>query len=476
MSAPGTNTPPNVPAEGAGAESTPPATRGRRTRTVMAAIRWVLLALVTFAAGYTVWTFWGPEPASEAAGPDRFYCPMHPQIRSARPGTCPICYMNLEPIPEERLSEGASEHDHHGESPSDVVPVTLSPEKRKLVGIVTTPVTKGTLADRLRVPGVVTAPETGRAEVRVRAPGFVEQVAVRQTGVRVTRGQPLAWIYSPEIYRAQGDLIAATRWSGGADGAPGGAAEMASAARRALELLGVGSSDIDEIARTGTPIRAVAVRAPASGYVTRYAAVLGTRADPSMVLYEIADLSSVWVVASVHERDVASVRAGAPARFTLSGARGEAMTARIHLVEPSLDEATRTARVRLVLPNKDGQLRPGQFGEVELELPAEEGLFVPRDAVIRTGEHEYVYLDTGGDRLVPRLVRTGLARDGQVLVLEGVAEGDEVVTRGSFMLDSESRLQASLAGAPAAEDAGAADASHGEDASHGADAGASVTP
>ncbi|HSC86461.1 MAG TPA: efflux RND transporter periplasmic adaptor subunit, partial [Polyangiaceae bacterium] len=295
------------------------------------------------------------------------------------------------------------------------------------------------------------APETGLAQVRVRTAGFVERVAVSQTGVAVKRGQPLAYVYSPEAYRAQEDYVAASRWSASAPaGGPLPNAELTAAARRSLELLGLGAADIDEITRTHQPIRALPIRAPAAGVVTRFNALLGSRADPEMVLYEIADLSKVWVIASVHERDVSSMRVGMEVRFTSANSTQEALTGKVDLIEPILEESTRTARVRIVLANADGNLRPGQFGEVEFELSGSLGLSVPRDAVIRTGEHEYVYLATGTDRFEPRLVRTGLSREGRVQVLSGLAEGDRVVTRGSFMLDSESRLKASLAASSSA--------------------------
>jgi len=428
----------------------------RRALRTMAVVRWGLLGLVTLLAAYTVWTFWGPKQDGHAAHEEaRYYCAMHPQIRSPEPGECPICHMNLEPIPEERrnapATSSAQAASPSAASPSNVTPVTVSEEKQRAVGLATSLVESTTVGDRLRVPGVISAPETGLAQARVRAPGFVEQVAVRQTGVRVTRGQPLAFIYSPEIYRAQEEFLAATRWSGASSGdgtAPTGAADLSAAARRALELLGLSTTDIEEIARTGRPIRAVAVRAPASGYVTRFNAVLGSRAEPEMVLYEISDLSSVWVVASVHERDLNAMRVGMTARFTTTNTPAEPLNGRVDLIEPLLEESTRTTRVRLVVSNRDGRLRPGQFGEVEFELPASPGLFVPRDAVIRTGEHEYVYVATNAERFEPRVVRTGVSREGRVQVLSGVTEGDRVVTRGSFMLDSESRLQASLAAAP----------------------------
>jgi Cu(I)/Ag(I) efflux system membrane fusion protein len=364
--------------------------------------------------------------------------------------------MSLEPIPEERrnpsLASSAQAAPPSAPRPPTVTAVTVSEAKQRAVGLATSVVESATLGDRLRVPGIISAPETGLAQARVRAAGFVEQVAVRQTGVRVSRGQALAFIYSPEIYRAQQEYLAATRWSGAASGdstGQPGTADIATAARHALELLGLSPTDIEEITRTGKPIRAVAVRAPAAGYVTRFNAVLGSRAEPETVLYEIADLSRVWVIASVHERDVNAVRVGRTARFTTTNGQAEPLRGRVDLIEPFLEESTRTTRVRLVVPNRDGRLRPGQFGEVEFELQALPGLFVPADAVIRTGEHEYVYVATSADSFEPRLVRTGLSREGRVQLHSGVAEGDRVVTRGSFMLDSESRLQASLAAAPA---------------------------
>lgn len=461
-----------------------------RSLRIMASVRWVVLALVTALAAYAVWSSVGgadldagaahdhagyycpmhpqitsPEPgecpichmklepipkgrkAQTASAQPTYHCPMHPQITSHAPGTCPICSMRLEPVPEKPQPETTATPAQPAAGPADVAPVTLSPDKQQAVGLLTTPVESAALGDRLRVPGVIGAPQTGLAEVRVRAPGFVERVAVRQNGVRVTRGQALAYVYSPEIYRAQEEFIAARRWSGSGTGErpSGPAAEVAAAARRGLELLGLGDEDIDEIARTGRPIRAIAVRAPAGGVVTRFNAVLGSRAEPEMVLYEIADLSSVWVIASVHERELGALRVGQKARFVSSGGEAQPLAGRIDLIEPLLEESTRTTRVRLVVPNRDGRLRPGQFGEVEFELAASPGLLVPRDAVIRTGESAYVYVATGDDRFEPRRVTTGIAREGRVQITSGLSAGERVVTRGSFMLDSESRLQASLA-------------------------------
>ncbi|MCC6213518.1 MAG: efflux RND transporter periplasmic adaptor subunit [Polyangiaceae bacterium] len=455
----------------------------------MAVVRWLLLLSVVGIAGATVWRFWGPaEHAHSEAREARYYCPMHPQIRSPDPGECPICFMRLEPIPADRrqpaVAGAASPAPATSGAPSatgaqaasgapagstsappEVVAVTVGADQQRAIGLVTAPVERATVGGRLRVPGVVSATDSGRSEVRVRAPGFVERVAVRQTGERVRRGQPLVYVYSPEIYRAQAEFLAASRWSEAAPAGapPSGAPELVAAARRGLELLGLSRGDLDRISRTGQPIRAIAVRAPASGTITRFGAVLGARADPETVLYEISDLSTVWVVASVHERDLGAVPIGAPARFSSAAADATALTARVDSVEPSIDEPTRTSRVRLVVRNPDGRLLPGQYGEVELELPGAPRLLVPRDAVVRTGERTYVYVAAPGDRFEPRRVTAGREREGRVEILAGLSEGERVVTRGGFMLDSESRLQASLAATPAAGGASSPAHRHGSE-------------
>lgn len=430
----------------------------RRALHSMAIVRWTLLGLVTMLAAYSVSTFWLPPHGEYAAHDEQhYYCPMHPQIRSPDPGECPICHMKLEPVPKERRQQNTPATLDTATSstvtsqPSHVAAVTITKEKQLTVGISTSFAESATLGDRLRVPGVVNAPETGLAQVRVRAPGFVEQVNVRQTGVRVYRGQALAFVYSPEIYRAQEEYLAATRWSSATsdtDQEQRGTTNIATTARHALDLLGLSPTDIDEITRTGKPIRAIAIRSPTSGYVTRFNAVLGSRAEPEVALYEIADLSDVWVIASVFEQDVTTLTVGTTARFIATKNYAEPLNGRVDLIEPIVDESTRTTRIRLVVPNRGGHLRPGEFGEVLFDLPISTGLFIPRDAVIHTGEEEYVYVATSIDRFEPRLIRTGFSRNERIQVLAGVSEGERVVTRGSFMLDSESRLQTSLAAAP----------------------------
>ena len=212
----------------------------RATR-VMALVRWALLVAVTALAGASVYRFWGPLPERAGVASDaRFYCPMHPQITAPNPGECPICHMALEPIPTERARAPqpamATDAGHaHDAAALPLATVTLALDRQQLGGVVSEPVRRGGAVGALRAPAVVEASERGRYEVRVRAPGFVERVAVRETGAEVAAGQPLAWVYAPQVFQVQQELLAARRWAG----PPGGArsADVSAASRQSLDAI-----------------------------------------------------------------------------------------------------------------------------------------------------------------------------------------------------------------------------------------------
>ena len=421
-----------------------------RSMRVMALVRWALLVAVTAVASASVYRFWGPAPEHAAASHARFYCPMHPQITSQAPGECPICHMTLEPIPDERGDHGGHSHDASTVSEradagalAHLVEVTLTLDRQQLGGVVSEPVRAGSSLRSLRVPGVIEVPEGARSEVRVRAPGFLERVAVRESGVTVAVGQPLAWIYAPQLYQTQQELLNAARWSG----QPGGAhaSDVRGASRQALELLGMAPQDVDSMIAAGVPTRAVPIRAPAAATVMRVSAVPGLYTTPETALYELADLRRVWIIANVWERDMSAVRRGAVARF-ITGAGAE-VSARVLLVETAVSTESRAARVRLEAANPSMTLRPGTYGEVLFD-PSSAGaarLEVPRDAVIDTGLERYVFVQTSEGSFSPRLVRTGALTGDRWEVLGGLREGERVVSRGTFMVDSESRLRAALA-------------------------------
>ncbi|MBK8258274.1 MAG: efflux RND transporter periplasmic adaptor subunit [Polyangiaceae bacterium] len=422
-----------------------PSARGLR---VMSVVRWILLALVTLLAGYNVFTMWGPSSSSQGeVRPDRFYCAMPPPVRSPDPGTCPICHMDLEPIADDRRDTQPSQPSSSAPAPQGLSVVTLSADRQQLIGLGTVAVESGRSSSVLRVPAVIEAPQSGMSEVRVRAAGFVEGLTVRETGVTVKRGQPLAYIWSPDIQRAQEELLAANRMA--SDPAVSAALgktsdDMLSASRRALVLLGVSNGEIDSVLKNGKPTRTVAVRAPAAGVVTKVLVVLGSRVMPETALYEVSDLTSVWAIANLNEQNLADVEPGAAVQFTPMGRPADVHMAHVDLIEPDLTRSARSARVRITLKNEDNSLKPGQLGEVSFTLPDESALFVPRDAVVDTGADQYVFVAAGEGRFEPRLVKVGRPLGDKIAILKGLQVGEQVVTRGGFLLDSESRLRAAL--------------------------------
>lgn len=418
----------------------------------MAIVRWAILVAVAALAAGTWWTFVLRE-APAAQGEPRFYCPMHPQIRAAEPGTCPICYMRLEPIPDaDHAHEEHQGHEHgagvDAAATLEPVPVMLTTERRQLAGIATEPARRIAIEAAARWPAVIEARDGARAEVRVRTEAFVERLAVREPGVRVRAGQVLAWVYAPEILRAAEELRAALRWPAipGTELAAGGSAvpSAEAALRERLVLLGVAPSDVDTLLEGERPARTVPLRAPIAGHITRLGAVRGAYAGPDAVLFEITDLSRIRVVASAESTELPMLESDSSATY-VSRAGGDGVAVDLELVEPRVETDTRTARVRFLARNPEISLRPGDIGEVRVLGATREQLVVPRDAVIDTGERRYVFVEREGGLFEPRSVELGALRGEHRVILSGLEPGERVVARGAFVLDSESRLQAALA-------------------------------
>lgn len=486
-----------------GAETAPPGTRAAGI------VRWGLIALMAVVAIASVvhatgLSLGGREHAT--GGEQRYYCPMHPQIVQDRPGDCPICNMTLVPKPAANVlasntmtpalaTDGGAGGKYycpmHPEVSSDdpnatcakcggmkllprptnaggsddrplasdvpgLVPVELGQQRTQLMGMRTARVTREPLAGALRATGVVTASERGLAQINTRFAGYIEKLLVSETGRRVRRGQALATIYSPEVLRVQQELLTARRWDRPAHEA-GATPEhapladgLADDARRRLELLGISRQEIEQVLRSGKAIPALAIRSPVDGYVISKTAVEGGVVQPGTPLFEIADLSRVWVIAEVYESEVARVRVGQPARLDLAAFPGETFTGRVTFVHPTLDAASRTLRLRLEFKNRPGnsgpKLRPGMYGNVALDVPAASALSVPVEALVDTGDVQYVFLAREGGRFEPRRVTVGARGSDRVQVLSGVQEGDTVVTTANFLIDSESRLRAAVEG------------------------------
>jgi Cu(I)/Ag(I) efflux system membrane fusion protein len=297
--------------------------------------------------------------------------------------------------------------------------------------------------------------------------GYVERLNVDFTGRFVREGEPLLEIYSPELVATQQEYLLARRARIEAkDSATQGVAEdsaaLLEAARRRLLLWDISPRDIERLDATGEVRRRLNLYAPMSGYVLEKTVLHGMRVTPMDSLFRIADLDSVWVMADVYEQDLPRVALGARAEITASHLPDRTWTGRVAFIAPVLDEATRTIKVRIEVPNEDAALKPEMFADVVLHYGGESSLAVPESAVIDTGRRQVVFVDRADGTLEPRTVRLGAKAGGLFPVRSGVAEGEEVVVSASFLLDSESSLRAAGAGTDAPAAAGAEDHSgHG---------------
>jgi membrane fusion protein, copper/silver efflux system len=331
-------------------------------------------------------------------------------------------------------------------------PVTVSPESRARLGILVVAAEVRALTREVRLVGQVVPAETAARTVTSRVDGFVERLNVDFTGRAVRRGEVLLELYSPLLVAAQQELLLAVRLRRalGADAAQEAAQNadsLVAAARRRLEFWDISDDQVAALERSGAVRRTLALRAPSDGVVMEKRVTQGQAVAAGAVLYQLADLDTVWLEADAFESDLGAVRVGQQAEVAFDAYPGEPVRGRVAFVYPMVDPASRTGRVRIELANPAARLRPGLFGTVRIVAPlGVRGVVVPRQAVLVTGDRQLVFVADSADRFLPRLVEMGLETDSLVEIRGGLRAGDRVVATAAFLLDAESNLGAAMAG------------------------------
>jgi Cu(I)/Ag(I) efflux system membrane fusion protein len=332
------------------------------------------------------------------------------------------------------------------------MPVTVSREERARLGILITTAEVRSLTRDVRLVGRVEPAETAARTVTSRVDGFVERLYVDFTGRAVRRGEVLLDVYSPALVAAQQELLLAVRLRSAMTGAATAEAarnadSLVAAARRRLEYWDISDDQIAELELGGAVRRTLALRAPSDGVVLQKNVVQGQAVMAGAPLFQIADLSTVWLESDVFENDLAAVRVGQHAAVGFDAYPGETVHGTVAYVYPTVDPASRTGKVRVEIANRGDRIRPGLFGTVRITAPlGVRGVVIPRQAALVAGDRQLVFVEDSAGRFMPRLVTLGVEADSLVEVRSGLRAGERVVATAAFLLDAESNLGAAMAG------------------------------
>jgi len=354
-----------------------------------------------------------------------YRCPMHPDIVRDEPGKCPVCGMDLVKVEQQQVGTGTAGPE-----------VRISPAVINNIGVRTTAARLGAPERRAATVGYVAFDERRMRQVQPRAEGWIEGLAVRATGETVTAGQLLFTLYSPMLESAQQEYLDAQRI---------GNRDLIEASRERLRALGLEAGAVERLARGGRASGRVPFHAPIGGVVTELAVREGAMVSPDTMALTITGLGSLWVIAEVPESQAAWVRPGTAAEIRLPSLPGETLAGRVEYVYPELNAETRTLRARVVLEAAGQGLRPNMLANVTLVGEAgAPAVMIPRSALIRGGREDRVVVALGDGRFAPRRVVAGPESGDEVVIREGLADGEQVVVAGQFLLDSEANLRSGL--------------------------------
>ncbi len=391
----------------------------------------------------------GEKPSKEGEVKTMYQCPMHPQVIQEKKGECPICGMNL--VPRKMIYRGGKwnpyeetekmEHEsmeHKVKTPPFLTEVNIPVERQYLIGIKTEVVKSKTSRKKIRTYGKVDYNEKGIYTINLKFGGWIEKLYLDYEGKFVKRDEKVFEIYSPEAYQAQEELLLAEKMKDSL---------LFENVKKKLLLWGIRESQIEEILKSKTPNMVISFYSPYSGFVMEKHIFEGMKVEPGMNLYKIADLSRVWILADIYEYELPFVKKDQRAEIEIPYIPGKKFYGTLEYIYPELDMNTRTAKIRISANNPEYDLKPGMYVNVKIEVNLrEKEITIPVDAILFSGENNYVFVKKGKGIFEPRIIELGPKVDDGYIVLKGLSEGEEIVTSGNFFIDSESKIQSALKG------------------------------
>ena len=404
-----------------------------------------IVLIVIAGASFGVYKLFSEKDGTEVVKADELYiCPMHPQIQSDHPGVCPICNMDL--VLKEKTGE-ENEFDSLGSLAKEIGDVVLSPSQQVLANVQTEKVSIKEFRSGLEFNGYIKIAESNMRHIATPISGKLIRMYINYEGQLVSKGQQVFDIYSPEIYSTQKEYLLALKNLENAKSSQNDlviaqAENLISSTKNRLRLWEVTPEQIEELEYTKEVMDYIPVFSKYSGVITKKIVHEGHWAMAGEDIYDVVDMSTLWVIANVPESDINNIKMGQSAKITSVAYPGEVFNARVNFISPMLNSETRTLEVRFDVSNRNYRLKPDMYVKAEVgSANYQWNIVVPKNSVLRTGKMDMVYIKKGSNVFSPKMVSVGGERDGYYLITSGLSEGEEIVTSAGFLIDSESQIR-----------------------------------